>query len=69
MAAKPIKSLKWHYTMIQFLITTIIIQHIVTLPKYGHGALIIHRPWSTDILRYSLRNFVCQGEKYGKMKA
>ena len=29
-----------------------IIQHIVTLPKYGHGELNIRRPHTTDILRY-----------------
>ena len=43
MAAKPIKSLELHYTMMQFLII-VIIQHIVTLPNYGHGALSIRRP-------------------------
>ena len=52
-AAKPIKSLELHYTMIQFLIITFIIQHIVTLPKYGHGELNICRPHMTDILRYT----------------
>ena len=31
----------------------IIIQHIVTLPKYGHGELNIRRPHITDILRYT----------------
>ena len=31
----------------------IIIQHIVTLPKYGHGELNICRPHMTDILRYT----------------
>ena len=30
-----------------------IIQHIVTLPKYGHGELNICRPHITDILRYT----------------
>ena len=30
-----------------------IIQHIVTLPKYGHGELNICRPHMTDILRYT----------------
>ena len=34
-------------------ITAIIIQHIVTLPKYGHGELNICRPHITDILRYT----------------
>ena len=28
-------------------------QHIVTLPKYGHGELNICRPHMTDILRYN----------------
>ena len=32
-------------------IACIVIQHIVTLPKYGHG---IRRPHITDILRYTL---------------
>ena len=36
----------------KFSISTFIIQHIVTLPKYGHDALNIPRPQSTDILRY-----------------
>ena len=31
----------------------VIIQHIVTLPKYGHGELSICRPHMTDILRYT----------------
>ena len=31
----------------------IIIQHIVTLPKYGHDELNIRRPHITDILRYT----------------
>ena len=52
-AAKPIKTLESHYTMIQFLIIAVIIQHIVTLPKYGHGELNIRRPHITDILRYT----------------
>ena len=43
MTAKPIKSLELHYTMIQFLQMRVIIRHIVTLPKYGHGALNIRR--------------------------
>ena len=30
-----------------------IIQHIVTLPIYGHGELNIRRPLITDILRYT----------------
>ena len=30
-----------------------IIQYIVTLSKYGHGALDILRPYRTDILRYT----------------
>ena len=30
-----------------------IIQHIVTLPKYGHDELNIRRPYITDILRYA----------------
>ena len=34
-------------------IINIIIQHIVTLPKYGHGELNICRPHITDILRYT----------------
>ena len=34
----------------------IIIQHIVTLPKYGHGKLNLRRPQITDILRYNLSN-------------
>ena len=33
--------------------TVIIIQHIVTLPKYGHGELNTRRPHITDILRYT----------------
>ena len=47
-------------------LTQFIIQHIATLPKYGHGALNIRRLQSTDILRF-IRNFVCRGEK-GKLK-
>ena len=31
------------------------LQHIVTLPKYGHGELNIRRPHITDILRCSFR--------------
>ena len=31
----------------------IVIQHIVKLPKYGHGELNIRRPHTTDILRYT----------------
>ena len=31
----------------------IIIQHIVTLPKYGHAALNIRRSCAIDILRYT----------------
>ena len=38
-------------------ISCFIIQHIVTLPKYGHGEFNICRPHTTDIL-------VCQGEKW-----
>ena len=34
-------------------ISCFIIQHIVTLPKYGHGELNICRPHITDILRYT----------------
>ena len=34
-------------------VSTIITQHIVTLPKYGHGELNICRPHITDILRYT----------------
>ena len=30
-----------------------IVQRIVTLPKYGHDAVNIRRPKSTDILRYT----------------
>ena len=52
-AAKPIKSFELHYTMIQFLINIFIIQHIVTLPKYGNCELRICRPHMTDILRYT----------------
>ena len=35
------------------MINAVIIQHIVTLPKYGHGELNIRRPHITDILRYT----------------
>ena len=31
----------------------LVIQHIVTMPKYGHGELNIRRPHITDILRYT----------------
>ena len=34
-------------------ICAIIIQHIVTLPKYGHGELNTRRPHITDILQYT----------------
>ena len=35
-------------------LNVLIIQHIVTLAKYGHGALNIRRPCkNTDILRYT----------------
>ena len=34
-------------------VRSFIIQHILTLPKYGHGALNICRPHITDILRYT----------------
>ena len=34
-------------------ISRVIIQHIVTLPKYGHSELDICRPHMTDILRYT----------------
>ena len=36
-----------------YTIKYVIIQHIVTLPKYGHGKLNICRPHKTDILRYT----------------
>ena len=52
MAAKPIKSLELHYTTIQFLITSVIIQHMVALPKHGHGPLNIRGP-QLDILWYT----------------
>ena len=39
MMANAMKTLELHYPMIQFLIMSIIIQQIVTLPKYGHDAL------------------------------
>ena len=35
------------------IISEFIIQHIVILPKYGHGELNIRRPHITDILRYT----------------
>ena len=44
MMAKPMKTLELHYPMVQFLITSIIIQQIVTLSKYGHDALDICHP-------------------------
>ena len=63
MAAKTIKSLELHYTMIQFLINENIVQHIVTLPKYGHGEL---NSTSSAHNRYPAKYvvFVCQGEKW-----
>ena len=33
------------------MINTAIIQHIVALPKYGHGELHMRRPHITDILQ------------------
>ena len=41
-----------------------IIQHtVITLPKYGHGALNIRRPLSQQI-SCDIGNFVCRGEKW-----
>ena len=34
-------------------LSDIIIQHIIALPKYGHGALDIRRPYATDVVRYT----------------
>ena len=57
MAAEPIKSLELLYTMLQFLIVGVVIQHIVTcaLSKYGQGALNIRLLCTTDndIMRYT----------------
>ena len=45
----------------------IIIQHIVTLPKYGHGALNI--PNSSSVVnRYSVYVISCVGEKNGEIR-
>ena len=41
-----------------------IIQRTFTLPKYGHGALNIRRPYTTDILRYRYSNFLCRRVKW-----
>ena len=47
-----------------FKVIPIIIQHIVTLPKYGHGELKIRHPHIRGILRYT--SFSCFGEKNGR---
>ena len=61
-AAKPIKMLESHYTMIQFLIMLIITQHIVALSKCAHVAHDICHPYTTDVLQYTF-NFVYRGER------
>ena len=40
------------HASIHIYVHILVIKHIVTLPKYGHGELNIHRPHITDILRY-----------------
>ena len=40
----------------------IIIQHIVTMSKYGHNALNIRH--ATQQISCDIRNFVCRGQKW-----
>ena len=39
--------------LLKLRISFVIIQHIVTMSKYGHSALNISRAYSTYILRYT----------------
>ena len=47
------------------LLSIIIIQHTLTPPKYGHGALNIRRPYSTDDAAVYVVS--CIGVKTGKI--
>ena len=48
---------------------SIIIQHTVTLPKYGHGALNIPRPCACVVNRYpAIYVISCVGEENDKIK-